>query len=162
MAKNALMKRRQKVWVGPSPPSFGQNPKEQQVFLGKPSLTLAKALNFWVCYTIENCFFTQNQMPNHNLKHFDRSECRCLCLQFNTRPSDGWVTWARGRKTTRAESDKTGFLTNSPDLPSPKKSDQEPLPISRSAFLGFKIYFDLLWSDIYCWGSCFQPTKNNL
>ena len=39
LTKNALMKRWQKIWAGILPPSFGQNPKEQQFFLGKPSLT---------------------------------------------------------------------------------------------------------------------------
>ena len=37
MTKNALLKRWQKFWAGPSP-SFGQNPKEQQFFFGNPSL----------------------------------------------------------------------------------------------------------------------------
>ena len=32
------MKRCQKIWAGPCPPSFGQNPKEEQLFFGKPSL----------------------------------------------------------------------------------------------------------------------------
>ena len=38
------MKRWQKIWVGPSPPSFGKNPKEEQLFFVKPSLSRFNAL----------------------------------------------------------------------------------------------------------------------
>ena len=34
-----FVKSGQKIWAGPSPPSFGQNPKEQLFFFGRPSLT---------------------------------------------------------------------------------------------------------------------------
>ena len=33
-----FVKSGQKIWAEPSPPSFGQNPKEQLLFFGKPSL----------------------------------------------------------------------------------------------------------------------------
>ena len=40
LTKNALVKRCQKIWAGSSPPSLGQNPKEQQFFLRRPPLRI--------------------------------------------------------------------------------------------------------------------------
>ena len=43
LTKNALMKSGQTNWAGPSPPSLGQNPKEQLLIFVKASLTLKPA-----------------------------------------------------------------------------------------------------------------------
>ena len=51
LTKNALMKRCQKIWAGPCPPSFGQNPKEQQFFFRE---NIPKPLSMQGCVQISN------------------------------------------------------------------------------------------------------------
>ena len=84
MTKNALMKRWQKNWAGPSPtphpPSFGQNPKEEQLFFVKPFLKLYKQLSlldwFRLHFTAAQCFrclLTSVSGDNDNVKPVEAS-----------------------------------------------------------------------------------------
>ena len=70
-----------KIWAGPSPPSFGQNPKEQQFFLGRPSFSLMMLpliLRVWtwpLMTTLAQNMASQHS-PQNSVSPFFRTPCR--------------------------------------------------------------------------------------